>query len=174
MATRVGLDHWMPASCLWYHLSGPLHQQLHAGNESNPAVRPLMTAHLDDLMGDAKRYGLECVSTFHAVWWQQLEHGDITWVDKDTKLKFKRDLIWHQPVATDKTVAAPAPAQKKQMREKLTFNVPATLGMKGCVAYKQGENSNMAPHPKELHVCSFCLVAVNRLCAHQEFYWCRQ
>ena len=44
-----------------------------------------------------------------------------------------------------------------------------------CAAYNQGACSNGAQHPKDLHVCSFCLVVINRLCTHQEqFCCCRQ
>ena len=84
-------------------------QAMEAGK---PAVRPLMAAHVVELMGDDKLYGWEYVCAFHAVWLQQLEHGRITWADKDAKLKFQRVLVWHQPAATRKAVAAPAPAQK--------------------------------------------------------------
>ena len=65
-----------------------------------------------------------------------------------------------------------APAQKKQMREKLPFNLPAQPGMKACVAYNHGPCSNKAQDPKDLHVCSLSLVALNRLCAQQEKLCC--
>ena len=48
--------------------------------------------------------------------------------------------------------------------------------IKGCLHLKGSKDmanftntgASGAQHPKELHVCSFCLSSVNRLCAHQE------
>ena len=102
-----------------------------------PAVRLLMATHSVALMGDVELYGWECALIFHAVWLQQLEHGHVTWVDEDAKLKFQRALIWHQPAATHKAPTAPALAQKNQTREKLPFNMPIKLGTKACRAFNQ-------------------------------------
>ena len=43
-----------------------------------PAVHPVMGRHLQELMGDAELYDWEPVMTFHGVWLQQLEHGQVT------------------------------------------------------------------------------------------------
>ena len=60
---------------------------------------PLMAAHLEELMGDAELYGLECVHAFHAVWLQQLEHCCSVWADEDEKLQFQSAHIWHKRAA---------------------------------------------------------------------------
>ena len=100
-----------------------------------PAVRPLMATHMVELMCDAELYGWEHVRIFHAVLLQQLEHSCIMWVDEDVRLKFQRALVWHQPAATHKALAAPASAKKKQTREKLPFSISAKPGKKACSAY---------------------------------------
>ena len=65
----------------------------------------------------------------HSVWLKQLEHSCVTKAGEYAKLKFWRVLMWHQPAASHKAVTALTPVQKKQTREKLSFNVPAKLGL---------------------------------------------
>ena len=42
-------------------------------------VKPYMLQHFQKLMDDAESYGLEPVSTYHAIWLQQMKQGRAFW-----------------------------------------------------------------------------------------------
>ena len=112
----------------------------------------------------------------HDVWLQQLEHGWVTWENDEAKLKFRWALIWHPAMTTTRAAATASPLpQKKQMWDTQAYNIPAKPGSKACQEFNQGDCSNGAAHPKDLHACSYCLGAVNGLFGHQEHYcWRKQ
>ena len=58
-----------------------------------PDVYPTIAWHLWELMGVTKLYGWEPVGAFHAVWLKQLEHGWVTWDDKDATVKLRHALV---------------------------------------------------------------------------------
>ena len=88
---------------------------------------------------------------------------------------FRHALLWH-PGTTSTTPAVPTlcqPPQKQQPWESYIYNVSVKPGSKVCQAYDQGLCSDGSSHPKDLHICSYCLEAVRRLFTHQERH-CRQ
>ena len=79
------------------------------------AITPLMAQHIQERMGDAELYRWEPVHACHAVWLQQLQHGRVTQADEESKLKFRRALVWHSATAAPKLAAAalPPPPRRK-------------------------------------------------------------
>ena len=66
---------------MYDNISVPLFvsRYMQAMETDKPAIRPLMANHLVELMGDTELYGWEPVHAFHAVWLQQLMHGQVKW-----------------------------------------------------------------------------------------------
>ena len=52
-----------------------------------PSMHPLVADHLQNLMGDTELYSWETIRAFHAMWFQQLELGRVTWADEEVKVK---------------------------------------------------------------------------------------
>ena len=70
-----------------------------------PALRPIMSKHLRELMSDVEVYGCALIRAYHMIWLQQIENGQATWAGTDTQLEFWRALVWH---------AAPSATKSKQ------------------------------------------------------------
>ena len=101
---------------------------------------------------------------FHAVWLQQLEHGQLTWDDDKADLRYRQVLVWHPATATRASTSQVAPPrQKKQPNDTQEYNVPAKPGIKACQVFNQGACSDGAAHLKESHICTYYLGAVKRL-----------
>ena len=126
-------------------------------------IKALMLAHLTELMADAELYGWEAIRAFHAVWLQQMEQKWVTWKDADIKLSFRCASVCYQPAPTCQQPAAASLAACKPTKTTTPFNVTAKPGSKVCQAYNRGGYASADQHPKDLHVCVYCL-GCNRHC----------
>ena len=70
-------------------------------------------------------------------------------------------------VSTSKPAMVAVPAWQPP-KTTTQFNVTAKLGSEACQAYNKDRCAFTEKHPKNHHVCCYCLVMVNCLCAHQE------
>ena len=132
-------------------------------------VKKQMAAHLQDLMSDAQMYGWERVRTFQGVWLNQIEQWHYTWMDREEMLKFRKALVWH---AASSCLSAPpmtkAMGMTRQHSHKAPaeYNAPARPGTKACQVYNILGCSQEGKHPNQQHICSFCLVTINRATGH--------
>ena len=122
-----------------------------------------MSTHLAELMADAELYRWEATRSFHSVWLQQLEQSTVTWKDTELRTAYHHTLVWHRLATWSKQASAAAGT-----RNTTPFNVLAKPGAKACQTYNKGGCALAEQHPKELHICAYCLVTLNRLCAYQE------
>ena len=140
-------------------------------DRENLAIKALMATHLGELMGDVELYGWEAMNAFNTVWLQQIDQGH----DRpgyQPQLPLSPGVA---PVISLSHQARPASLaqQEKATRETASFNVMVKPGTTDCTTYNKVRCTSGAQHPKEVHVCSFCLSFVNRLYAHQERF-CRR
>ena len=120
-----------------------------------------MAHQLQKLMADTELNGWVAVRSYHAVWLQQLENGRVRQDDVETMLLFHHSLVWHpaRPVTKSGDQHTSAP-QKKAGKESLAVNIVAKPGMKACATYNHGSCIHPTDHPKELHICAYCLSSV--------------
>ena len=91
-----------------------------------PAVKSHMARHLQELIPDTELYGWDKARAFHAVWFQQLEHGRLTWEEAMRRSRWV--LIWHPAMTTTMAPATAAPLpQKKQMRDIQAYNTSKAM-----------------------------------------------
>ena len=62
---------------------------------------------------------------FHVMWLQQMEHGCVTWVEEDSKIRFRCALVWHRGTAGPKQVSASSQQPQKSAKEGQVYNKPA-------------------------------------------------
>ena len=120
-------------------------------------------------MADTELYGWNLIRAYHTVWAQQLKNGRAEWADYEVKMEIRKSLVWHSAGHGTKVKQQPsAGGFKKPTRETLSKVVPATPQTRACIPYNDGKCTIPDEHPKVLHICSYCLVAAKRQCAHQE------
>ena len=135
-------------------------------------IRQKMIAHLNDLMCDAHLYGWDHARTFHGVWLNQLEQGHCTWMDEEEKLQFCRTLIFHpassSSPSTPPTTRALGKTSQHSHKSPTEYNTTARPGTKACQAYTIMDATGGGGAPEHEHICSFCLLSINRAFLHSE------
>ena len=92
------------------------------------------------------------------------------WNEEATKLKLCSALAWHQVMLPAKVLSGPPQASKQQsvinkvQREVGPFSEAAQPEDKACAAFNRGTCVTNASHGSDLHVCSYCLYTIQRLC----------
>ena len=96
-------------------------------------------------------------------------HGVVVQCDLASKLKLGHAFVWHQVVPPIMSPAASLQPCKQppEIREKLdpTVSLPS-LDAEECAQFNKGQCVDNTSQPDELHVCSYCLHMVQRLCHH--------
>ena len=134
-----------------------------------PAQKEAMLKHHSELMADAAVYGWESVRAFHAIWLQQLENSCAEWGDEGKKLKFRHAFVWNtMHLSTSHEAQPSAQPRQKLGKDAASKSVMANPGTKACVASNASECETQADHPKQSHVCAYCLAVACKQCAHQE------
>ena len=68
------------------------------------------------------------VRAFHAIWFQELNEGRVTWTNEEAKLKYRHTLLWHLVAGPAKPTSTRTQlTQKKSMLERQSYNIPARL-----------------------------------------------
>ena len=95
--------------------------------------------------------------------------------DEAKKLEFRRALVWNHG-HRNKTFEAQPGGNMRQNAGKEAVGRPTTVKRwtKTCLEYNAGKCIAQAEHPTHLHICSYCLSAAGRQCAHQERFGHRQ
>ena len=141
-------------------------------NRQKLATKALMATHLTELMGDTELYGWEVVCAFHAVC---CSRSSRTAHLGRSGYQMPLPLSPHVASAISCRLSLTSIFRTTEECDKgnCTFQCYVKPGSKACTTYN-GWCTSGAQHPKELHVCSFCLASVNRLCAHQEKFYRRR
>ena len=92
-----------------------------------PALKPPMTKHPKELMGDVELYGWVPVRAYHAVWLQQIENGQARWDDAHTKLEFCHALVWHPALNSTRLKAVPTIEPHKKRGKEGTATILCSL-----------------------------------------------
>ena len=129
---------------------------------AKPAQKPLMTKRIKEFIEDTELYSWEPVRGYHAVWLQQIENGRVNWDHSEAKLVLLcQALVWHSvhsAIKPDRAApAAPAVSLEKPEKGTGTTSVAAKPATCDCAAYNEGASSKQDQHPKELHICTYCL-----------------
>ena len=60
-----------------------------------PKLRKAMASHLQALCRDAGKFGWEATQDFHGIVLQEMELGQLTWLDQDDIQQLRIDELWH-------------------------------------------------------------------------------
>ena len=139
-------------------------------------IKQLILAHLQESIEDGEEYGWSVVLSCHAVWLQYLQQGHAMCRDHVTKLKLRHALVWHRVAPSTKAPSASSqplrqPSAGNRSQKKIgPYSEPAKPRSKACAAFNKGQCVDNTWHPADLHVCSYSLHNVQRLCHHTEQY----
>ena len=99
------------------------------------------------------------------------------WDDKDKTMKLRRALVWHLAMPPTKVASVP-PCHDRvgsncrhhlgRHREGITYNQPCKTTDTACQGFSRGTCVDNTSHPKELHICSYCLHTVQHICYHTD------
>ena len=96
---------------------------------------------------------------------------EATWADKEVKLKvqMRHGVTLSGGTLPDRSSPSHQP-QKEQPKGIEIHNMMAKPSYRACVGFNEGTCTDATPHPKELHVWSYCMVVVSQLCVHLEHF----
>ena len=128
-----------------------------------PVLMPIVAKHLNKLMDDAEVY--------HDVWLQQIENGE-----HSGPMQMPRSssgVLWCGMACSpsgcqDQAGRWGEGTGKKQNCDRLSTATIAKPDIKACSTFNKVGSMQKEEHPADLHICTFCLSAVNRQCAHSE------
>ena len=105
-------------------------------------VRQIMLTHLNELMADTSEYGFEGPKTFHAIILREIEHGRLSWTDRDAIQRLRVQY-------SQKTL--------KNQGHGTTSEEPRTI----CPYYSKGYCRETKAHKNDVgvilhHICQYC------------------
>jgi hypothetical protein len=111
--------------------------------QQKPIFREAMASHLQALCRDASKFGWEATRDFHGIVLQEMELGQLGWLDQDDIQQLRIDELWHMKDSKDAS--------------KIT---------KYCWAFQTGKCKHTGDHYGEKgdfykHICGYCAKSGN-------------
>ena len=109
------------------------------------------------------------MQTYHAVCFQQLENGCVDWGDDAKKLEFRHAEVWNPMHRYRSPPYKIQPsAQPRQRVGKDVTSKPAMA--KSGTKTSTDKCMTQTEHPKQLHICTYCMAVACKQCANQEHF----
>ena len=142
---------------------------LAAIRRSHASLKDIMLHHLEMLSQDIVQFQFNTVRSFHAIWLQGIEEGEVSWADNTERDAMRRRFIWNAPNTK---------AGRSQQYSSITAQarpygqfapvVPLAPNSSPCTAFNSGSCSFLASHAGNEHICTFCASRYQRSCTHSE------